>query len=69
MSLVFKFHGSRTPQLSTAWLHALTYNANSGRGLYVVTEPDEFVPRESSRREEMVFSEVPNDQAPHSVGS
>jgi len=69
VSLVFKFHGSRTPQLSTAWLHALTYNANSGRGLYVVTEPDEFVPRESSRREEMVFSEVPNDQAPHSVRS
>lgn len=64
VSMVFKFHGSRTPQLSTAWLHALTYTANSGRGLYVVAEPDASVPRERMRREEMVFTEVPNDQAP-----
>ncbi len=39
VSLVFKYHGSRTPQLSPAWLHALTYNANSGRGLYVIPNP------------------------------
>lgn len=64
VSLVFKYHGSRSPQLSPAWLHALTYNANSGRGLYVIPEPDDASPRESQRRDEMVFREVPNDQAP-----
>lgn len=62
VSLVFKYHGSRTPQLSPAWLHALTYNANSGRGLYVIPEPDDFPPRESAQRPEMVFREVPNEQ-------
>lgn len=62
VSLVFKYHGSRTPQLSAAWLHALTYNANSGRGLYVIPEPDEFTPRENTPRAEMVFREVPNEQ-------
>lgn len=40
VSLVFKFHGGRAPQLNPAWLHALTFTANSGRGLYVVPEPD-----------------------------
>lgn len=39
-SMVFKYHGSRTPQLNPSWLHALTYVANSSRGLYVVPEPD-----------------------------
>ena len=64
VSLVFKYHGSRMPQLSTAWLQALTYNANSGRGLYVVPEPDESAPRESTQREEMVFREVSLRDAP-----
>lgn len=65
VSLVFKFHGSRTPQLSSAWLHALTYNANSGRGLYVIPEPDEATAsREAAPREEMVFREVPNPNHP-----
>lgn len=64
VSLVFKYHGSRMPQLSGAWLQALTYNANSGRGLYVVPEPDESAPRESSQREEMVFREVSLRDAP-----
>lgn len=63
VSLVFKYHGSRSPQLSSAWLHALTYNANSGRGLYVIPEPDESSPREGVQREEMVFREVPMDHA------
>jgi hypothetical protein len=64
VSMVFKYHGSRNPQLSNTWLHALTYNANSGRGLYVVPEPDDSTVRETPRREEMVFREVPNEQAP-----
>ncbi|WP_022879081.1 hypothetical protein [Microbacterium sp. B19] len=64
VSMVFKYHGSRNPQLSNTWLHALTYNANSGRGLYVVPEPDDSTMRETPHREEMVFREVPNDQAP-----
>ncbi|MDI9890433.1 DUF7882 family protein [Microbacterium sp. IEGM 1404] len=64
VSMVFKYHGSRNPQLSSTWLHALTYNANSGRGLYVIPEPDDVAVREQPHREEMVFREVPNDQAP-----
>ncbi|MBQ9917141.1 MAG: ATP-dependent DNA ligase [Microbacterium sp.] len=64
VSMVFKYHGSRNPQLSSTWLHALTYNANSGRGLYVIPEPDDVAVREQPHRAEMVFREVPNDQAP-----
>jgi hypothetical protein len=64
VSLVFKYHGSRNPQLSSSWLHALTYNANSGRGLYVVPEPEDSAVHGQQHREEMVFREVPNDQAP-----
>ncbi|SIR56450.1 ATP-dependent DNA ligase [Microbacterium sp. RURRCA19A] len=64
VSMVFKYHGSRNPQLSSTWLHALTYNANSGRGLYVIPEPDDAAVREQPPREEMVFREVPNDQSP-----
>lgn len=64
VSMVFKYHGSRNPQLSTSWLHALTYNANSGRGLYVIPEPDDPSVRETPHREEMVFREVPNTQVP-----
>ena len=58
VSLVFKFHGGRTPQLNPAWLQALTYNANTVRGLYVVPEPDSYTPPEQ-RSSEMVFREVP----------
>ena len=64
VSMVFKYHGSRNPQLSNTWLHALTYNANSGGGLYVVPAPDDSTVRETPHRGEMVFREVPNDQAP-----
>lgn len=39
-SLQFKYHGSRQPQINPAWIHALTYTANSSRGLYIVREPD-----------------------------
>jgi hypothetical protein len=67
VSMVFKYHGSRNPQLSNSWLHALTYNANSGRGLYVVPEPDESASREPEPRPEMVFREVPNTQVAQSA--
>lgn len=57
-SMVFKYHGGRTPQLNPAWLHALTYTANSGRGLYVVPEPNSIPPHTPT--DPMVFKEVPN---------
>lgn len=40
-SLVYKFYGSRTPQLNRAWLEVLTRTANAPSGLYVVPEPSE----------------------------
>ncbi|MFB8387786.1 ATP-dependent DNA ligase [Microbacterium sp. NPDC055910] len=39
LSIVYKFYGSRMPQLNRAWLEALMYTANSPTGLYVVPEP------------------------------
>ncbi|RWR15800.1 ATP-dependent DNA ligase [Microbacterium enclense] len=69
VSMVFKYHGSRNPQLSSSWLHALTYNANSGRGLYVIPEPDDSAHHESAPREQMVFREVPNAQVPMAAHS
>lgn len=57
-SIVFKFSGGRTPQLNPSWLHALTDTANSGRGLYLVPEPQS--PIAHGQRQEMVFKEVPN---------
>ncbi|KSU53950.1 hypothetical protein [Microbacterium enclense] len=63
VSLVFKFHGGRMPQLNPAWLHALTFNANSSRGLYIVAEPEgTFRPPEPAK--EMVFMEVPRYAPP-----
>lgn len=40
-SLVYKFYGSRTPQLNRTWLEVLTRAANSPSGLYVIPEPAE----------------------------
>jgi len=40
-ALVYKFYGSRTPELNRAWLEALMYTANSPTGLYIVPEPAE----------------------------
>ena len=37
--IVYKFYGGRQPTLNPAWINALTYTANSPRGLYVVPEP------------------------------
>lgn len=39
VGLRFKFHGSRVPTISHAWLQALTLTANSPGGLYAVPEP------------------------------
>lgn len=64
VSLVFKYFGGRTPQLNPAWLHALTYNANSGRGLYVCPEPDPGSARSEPPVEPMVFSEVASNSPP-----
>ena len=53
------------PQLNPAWLHALTFNANSSRGLYIVAEPEgTFRPPEPAK--EMVFMEVPRYAPPGS---
>lgn len=38
-SLVYKFHGSRSPQINRAWVDALMYTANSSNGLHIVPEP------------------------------
>ena len=47
-SLVYKFYGSRTPQLNRAWLDALSQVANSPSGLYIVPEPPEHGPAEEA---------------------
>jgi len=55
--LVFKYHGSRSPRVNPAWLHALTYTANSGTGLYLVREPEQL--RSTSAPEEQpLFGEL-----------
>lgn len=38
-SLVYKFYGSRQPEINRSWLEALAYVANSPAGLHVVPEP------------------------------
>lgn len=38
-SLVYKFYGSRRPEINAAWIAALMYTANSSSGLHVVPEP------------------------------
>jgi hypothetical protein len=38
-SLVYKYYGSRRPQLNAAWIDALAYTANSPAGLHLVPEP------------------------------
>lgn len=38
-SLVFKYVGSRQPEVNRAWVDALAYTANSPGGLYLVPEP------------------------------
>ncbi|MDX2376717.1 ATP-dependent DNA ligase [Microbacterium sp. LRZ72] len=38
-SLVYKFYGSKLPDVNPAWIEALMYMANTPNGLYVVPEP------------------------------
>ncbi|RUQ07846.1 MULTISPECIES: ATP-dependent DNA ligase [unclassified Microbacterium] len=38
-SMVFKYVGSRQPEVNRAWVDALAYTANSPSGLYLVPEP------------------------------
>ncbi|MBN7794476.1 ATP-dependent DNA ligase [Microbacterium esteraromaticum] len=40
-SLVFKYYGSRQPEINRAWIEALAFTANSPTGLRVVPEPPE----------------------------
>lgn len=42
-SLVYKYYGSRRPNLNVAWIEALTFTANSPAGLHVVPEPAEIL--------------------------
>jgi hypothetical protein len=37
--LQFSFHGSRMPAINATWVRALMEEANSGRGLRIVSEP------------------------------
>jgi hypothetical protein len=39
VSLVFKFYGSRQPEINIAWVEALAQTANGQSGLYLVPEP------------------------------
>ncbi|KHK98746.1 ATP-dependent DNA ligase [Microbacterium mangrovi] len=39
VSLVFKFYGSRRPDVNPAWIEALAQTANAQFGLYLVPEP------------------------------
>lgn len=48
-SLVYKFHGSRRPNLNRAWIEALAFTASSPTGLYIVPEPTEPVDPEVIR--------------------
>lgn len=57
-TLVFKFSGTRTPQLSADWLQALTDTANTVSGLYLVPEPAPGSVHHP-HREQMTFKEVP----------
>ncbi len=38
-ALVFKYHGSRQPQINRAWIDDLAFAANSPSGLYITPEP------------------------------
>lgn len=41
-ALVYKFYGSRRPDLNHAWIDALMLTANSVTGLYAVPEPADY---------------------------
>jgi hypothetical protein len=39
-NLVFKYYGSRQPELNRAWLESLAVEANSLQGLRLIPEPE-----------------------------
>jgi hypothetical protein len=43
ISIVYKFWGSKTPDINRAWVDALMTTANSAAGLHVVPEPEQAV--------------------------
>jgi hypothetical protein len=53
VSLVFKFYGSRQPDINPAWIEALAQTANAQYGLYLVPEP---APSLGSRSAEPVMN-------------
>ena len=42
VSVVYKFYGSKRPEINKAWIDALMYTANSPQGLYAVPEPADY---------------------------
>lgn len=62
-SLIFKYYGSRFPELNRTWVDQLMYNANQAQGLYVSPEPaDDHHPRGETVRSIGVAASV--DQEP-----
>ncbi|MGC5172500.1 ATP-dependent DNA ligase [Microbacterium sp. DT81.1] len=41
VSIVYKFYGSKAPNINKAWVDVLMFTANSPTGLYAVPEPPE----------------------------
>lgn len=65
-NILFKFHGSRPPQLNRDWLQALTEVAAGPHGLYIVPEP-QGPPAHREAREPMTFHMTSEEQglSPH----
>jgi hypothetical protein len=49
-SLVYKYYGSRRPEVNRAWLEALAYTASTPAGLHIIPEP----PDSAAGEEEVV---------------
>lgn len=47
-SLVFKYFGSRPPEINRTWTEALAFTANTPTGLYLVPEPRDEQPSAES---------------------
>jgi hypothetical protein len=47
-SLVYRYYGSRRPDVNPSWIEALAYTANSSAGLYVIPEPQGHLDRTAS---------------------
>lgn len=41
LSLVFKYHGGKPPEINRPWVESLMTSANSNAGLHIVDEPSE----------------------------